>query len=100
MYIYHSCCENLLKFGLNIPAEVLKINVIANGIERCNDWVIYIKTFNWDGHTKASAKPITYRKVILPESEYTSISEIVKNYFKPIFKKMSSMSELKKFLTE
>lgn len=100
MYIYHSCCDNLLKFGLNIPAEVLKINVIANGIERCNDWVIYIKTFNWDGHTKASAKPITYKKVILPESEYQSISEIVKNYFKPIFKKMSSMSELKKFLTE
>lgn len=99
-YIYNFCCENLLKFGLHIPAEVLKITVLANGIERCNDWVIYIKTFNWYGHTKPSAKPITYRKIVLPESEYKSISEIVKNYFKPIFKKMSSMSELKKFLTE
>ena len=73
---------------------------MANGIVSLNDWVIYIKTFNWYGHTKYSAKPITYKKLLLPESEYKSISEIVKNYFKPIFKKMSSISDLKKFLTE
>lgn len=100
MYVYHLYCDNLLKFGLNIPAEVLKIYIVANGLERLNDWVIRIKTFNWYGHTKSSAKPITYKKIILPESEYKSISEIVKKYFKPIFKKMSSMSELKKFITE
>lgn len=100
MYVYYLYCDNLLKFGLNIPAEVLKIYIVANGIERLNDWVIRIKTFNWCGHTKSSAKPITYKKIILPDSEYKSIREIVKNYFKPIFKKMSSMSELKKFLTE
>lgn len=100
MYVYHLYCDNLLKFGLNIPAEVLKIYIVANGLERLNDWVIRIKTFNWHGHTKSFAKPITYKKLILPGSEYKSISEIVKNYFKPIFKKMSSISELKKFLTE
>ena len=100
LYVYKLYCDKLLKYGLNIPAELLEISIIANGIERNNAWVIYIKTFNWYGHTKSSAKPITYRKVILPESEYKSISEIVKDYFKPIFKKMSSMSELKKFLTE
>jgi hypothetical protein len=99
-YVYNFYCENLLKFGLNIPAEVLTITILANGIERCDDWVIHIKTFNWRGYTKSSAKPITYKQIILPDSEYKSISEIVKNYFKPIFKKMSSMSELKKFLTE
>lgn len=100
LYIYKLYCENLLKLGLNIPAELLEISIIANGIERSNDWVIYIKTFNWYGHTKSSTKPITYRKIVLPESEYKSISEIVKNYFKPIFKKMSSLSDLKKFITE
>ena len=99
-YVYKLCCENLLKLGLNIPAELLEISIIANGIERLNAWVIYIKTFNWAGHTKSSAKPITYKKILLPESEYKSISEIVKNYFKPIFKTIYSPSDLKKFLTE
>ena len=99
-YVYKLCCEPLLKSGLNIPAELLEISIIANGIYRRNDWVIYIKTFNWYGHTKPSAKPITYKQLTLPESEYKSISEIVKNYFKPIFKKMSTLSDLKKFITE
>ena len=99
-YVYKLYCDNLLKYGLNIPAELLEISIFANGIERLNAWVIYIKTFNWYGHTKSSAKPITYKKLILSETEYKSISEIVKNYFKPIFKTMSSPSDLKKFITE
>lgn len=98
-YVYKLCCEPLLKSGLNIPAELLEISIIVNGIEH-NDWVIYIKTFNWYGHTKSSAKPITYKKIILSDSEYKSISELVKNYFKPIFKKMNTLSDLKKFITE
>ena len=99
-YVYKLCCNDLLKYGLNIPAELIEISIIANGIERVNDWVIYIKTFNWYGHTKSSAKPITYKKILLPESEYKSINEIVKNYFKPIFKEITSVQDLKKFIIE
>ena len=98
IYRYIKICKNLLEYGCQLPADLFEINILKPGLENLTKWTIHIYTWKQEGYSGSCrfSTPITHKKILLPESDYKSIGDLVKNYIKPILTKINNISDFKK----